>query len=183
MSGLIARQGGLAIGFGTRVTLHFAIHLASGEEVDTTRRGRAATFTVGDGNLPGGFERALFGLRAGADERLPIPVDEAFGPRREGNIRTLRRADFANAGDLAPGTIIAFAAAAVTGESATGESSASGESPPSGEAPPMDASLGAGELPGVVLSVAQDTVVVDFNHPLAGRELVFDVTILGVEPA
>ncbi len=152
MSRLIAREGGIAIGPGTRVTLHFSIHLASGEEVDTTRRAKPATFAVGDGKLPAGFERALFGLRAGDDERIPIPPTEGFGLRQKANIRTLRRADFPNACDLESGMMIAFAAA-------------------------------EGELPGVVRSVARDTVVVDFNHPLAGRDLVFDVTIVQVEAA
>ena len=151
MKRLIARQGDLAIGPGTRVTLHFAIHLATGEEIDTTRRGRPASFTVGDGNLPAGFERALFGLRAGDDERLPIPAAGGFGLHRKENIRTLPRADFPNDEDLVPGMMIAFAAP------------------------------GEGELPGVVRSTRATTVVVDFNHPLAGRDLVFDVTILRVD--
>lgn len=149
---LIARQGSLAIGPGTRVRLHFSIHLTSGEEVDTTRRAKPAVFVVGDGNLPEGFEKALIGLRAGDDERIPITPADGFGVRRKENIRTLPRADFANADDLVPGMMIAFAAAGSTGE-----------------------------LPGVVTSASADTVVVDFNHPLAGRDLVFDVTILGVE--
>ena len=109
-------------------------------------------FVVGDGNLPEGFEKALIGLRAGDDERIPITPADGFGVRRKENIRTLPRADFANADDLVPGMMIAFAAAGSTGE-----------------------------LPGVVTSASADTVVVDFNHPLAGRDLVFDVTILGVE--
>ena len=152
MNGLIARQGDLPIGPGTRVTLHFSIHLAGGEEVDTTRRGEPAVFTVGDGNLPEGFEKALCGLRRGADERIPIAPHAGFGARKKENIRTLPRADFPNADDLVPGMMIAFAAAG---------------SP--------------GELPGVVTSASADAVVVDFNHPLAGRDLVFDVTILKVE--
>ena len=151
MTRFIARQG-LAIGPGTRVTLHFSIHLASGEEVDTTRRGKPAVFVVGDGNLPEGFEKALVGLRAGDDERIAIAPPDGFGVRKKENIRTLARADFPRADDAVPGMMIAFAAAG-----------------------------SAGELPGVVTSVSADTVVVDFNHPLAGRDLVFDVTILGVE--
>ena len=153
MSGLIARQGDLAIGPGTRVTLHFSIHLASGEEIDTTRRGKPAVFSVGDGNLPEGFERVLVGLRPGDDERIPIAPADGFGLHENQNIRTLPRGDFPNADDLVPGMIIAFAA--------------------TGSAP--------GELPGVVTSASSDTVVVDFNHPLAGRDLLFDVTILKVE--
>ena len=152
MSRLIARQGDLAIGPGTRVTLHFSLHLASGEEVDTTRQGKPAVFVVGDGNLPQGFEKAIVGLRAGDDERIAIAPADGFGLRKKENIRTLARADFASDDDLVPGMMIAFAAAGSTGE-----------------------------LPGVVTSASADTVVVDFNHPLAGRDLVFDVTILGVE--
>ena len=151
MTSLIARQGP-AIGPGTRVTLHFSIHLASGEEVDTTRRGQPAVFVVGDGNLPEGFEKAIVGLRAGDDERIEIVPADGFGLRKKQNIRTLPRGDFASADDLVPGMMIAFAAAGSTGE-----------------------------IPGVVTSASADTVVVDFNHPLAGRDLVFDVTILGVE--
>lgn len=150
MTRLIARQGKLAIGVGATVTLHFSILLESGEEVDTTRRGKPATFRVGDGNLPSGFERALFGLRAGDDERLWITPDQGFGLRQKENIRTIRRADFPNDSDLTPGMMMVF------------------------NAP-------GGELPGVVLAVADDTVEVDFNHPLAGRRLAFDVTILRVE--
>ena len=109
-----------------------------------------ATFRVGDGNLPSGFERALFGLRAGDDERLWITPDQGFGLRQKENIRTIRRADFPNDSDLTPGMMMVF------------------------NAP-------GGELPGVLLAVADDTVEVDFNHPLAGRKLAFDVTILRVE--
>lgn len=152
MSRIIARQGAPAIGPGTRVTLHFSIHLASGEEVDTTRRGKPAVFVVGDGNLPQGFEKAIYGLRPGDDERIRIAPTDGFGLRKKENIRTLPRADFPNADDLVPGMMIAFAAAGSTGE-----------------------------LPGVVTSASPATVEVDFNHPLAGRDLVFDVTILKVE--
>jgi FKBP-type peptidyl-prolyl cis-trans isomerase SlpA len=38
-----------------------------------------------------------------------------------------------------------------------------------------------GELPGVVLDVYEDTVKVDFNHPLSGKDITFDVSILAVE--
>ncbi|MFT0182515.1 FKBP-type peptidyl-prolyl cis-trans isomerase [Pseudomonas sp. Snoq117.2] len=40
-----------------------------------------------------------------------------------------------------------------------------------------------GEMPGVVKSYDDDQVIIDFNHPLAGRVLTFDVEILAIEPA
>lgn len=149
---MIAREGGARIGAGMRVTLHFAIHLESGEEVDTTRRGRPAVFDVGDGSLPPGFENSLIGLRAGDDRQLCIAPQEGFGMRRPENVRTLRRADFPAGSEPATGAVIAFAGP-------------------------------GGEIPGVVRGIRGEQVEVDFNHPLAGRELIFDVTILRVEKA
>jgi len=142
----------LAVAPNTRVTLHFSLLLKSGEEIDSTRRGRPATFTVGDGSLLPAFERALFGLSAGADEQFHIAAADAFGDPREENVRLIPRSQFDGEMTLEPGVVVSFAAA-------------------------------GGELPGVVRSLQGDLVVVDFNHPLAGRDLVFDVTILQVESA
>ena len=149
-SQMIAREGQGTIHAGARVTLHFAILLADGREVDTTRRGKPATFTMGDGKVPEGFEAALIGLSPGDDEQIPIPPERGFGPHRKENIRTLPRSDFPEADSLEVGLVVAF------------------HSP-------------EGDLPGVVQEVKGDEVVVDFNHPLAGRDLIFDVTILRVE--
>ena len=152
MSDLLGTSGAHRIAAGMEVRLHFAILLESGEEIDTTRRGRPATFQVGDGNLLPGFERALFGLRAGDDEQLRIPAAEAFGERNEANVQRLPRARFPADPPLEPGLLVSFAAP-------------------------------DGELPGVVRQLWEETVEVDFNHPLAGRDLIFDVSILRVEPA
>ena len=55
----------LVISEGTRVTLNFALILEDGSEVDTNFDGAPASFSVGDGSLLPGFERALFGLKSG----------------------------------------------------------------------------------------------------------------------
>jgi len=135
---------------GSRVTLHFSLLLASGAEIDSTRRGRPATFVIGDGSIPSGVERALLGLAAGADEQIAIGPDDAFGELREENVRFMPRTQFEPGMELEPGLVVSFRAP-------------------------------DGELPGVIRSIEGDLVVVDFNHPLAGRDLVFDVSILKVE--
>jgi len=142
----------LTIGPGTRVTLHFTLRLPSGEEVDSTREGEPATFEVGDGNLPGGFEEALYGLAAGEQRASAIPPERAFGTPNPENVRRIPRADFPAELQLEEGLVLGFSDAAQT------------------------------ETPGVVTGIDEDAVVVDFNHPLAGRELVFDVRIIEVEP-
>jgi FKBP-type peptidyl-prolyl cis-trans isomerase SlpA len=126
--------------------------MPSGEEIDTTRRGKPASLTLGDGNLLPGFEEALLGLSAGDDAQLVIPAEQAFGERVEANVRLLAKtlfAEFNSEEPLEPGLVVSF------------------------QAPD-------GELPGVVKAVYDDTVQVDFNHPLSGSDITFDVSILSV---
>lgn len=137
------------IGDHSRVTLHFSVLLESGEEVDTTRRSRPATFEVGDGSLLPGFEAALRGMQAGDDAQIELEPEQAFGEHRRDNVQLIARERFRDVA-LEPGTIVSFAAP-------------------------------DGELPGVVRRLFERTVEVDFNHPLAGRRIVFDVSILNVE--
>lgn len=137
---------------GARVTLHFSLCLADGQEIDGTRDGAPATFVVGDGNLPEGFERALFGLTAGANERLDVSPEQAFGLSREENVLLMPVTKFDPGIELEPGVVVAF----------------SGPD---------------GDRSGVIKSLQGALVVVDFNHPLAGKYLIFDVSILSVQAA
>ena len=154
MADLIASSEGSKqkIQMGSRISLHFALLMPSGEEIDTTRRGKPASLTLGDGNLLPGFEEALLGLSAGDDVQLVIPAEQAFGERVDANIRLLAKtlfAEFNSEQPLEPGLVVSF------------------------QAPD-------GELPGVVKAVYDDTVQVDFNHPLSGSDITFDVSILSV---
>jgi FKBP-type peptidyl-prolyl cis-trans isomerase SlpA len=149
MSSLIARGNGRRITASSRVTLHFAVLLETGEEVDTTRRGKPATFEMGDGNLLPGFEEALLGMQAGDDAQIELAPEQAFGEHRPQNVQLIDRGQFAGQA-LEPGLIMSFAAP-------------------------------GGELPGLIRRVFDRTVEVDFNHPLAGRRIIFDVSILAVE--
>jgi FKBP-type peptidyl-prolyl cis-trans isomerase SlpA len=156
MSDLIASSGKepkAAVREGSRVTLHFALLLPSGEEVDTTRRGQPATLILGDGNLLPGFEAVLIGMQAGDDAQITVPAADAFGERNPANIQVMPRDRFTDFGPeqtLEPGLMISFQAV-------------------------------EGELPGVVTEVYAETVKIDFNHPLSGNDIIFDVSILSVE--
>jgi len=98
----------LPIGPATRVSLHFALHLQSGEVVDSNFDGNPASFTIGDGNLLPGFERRLFGLRSGEKAEYLIPPEDAFGQPNPGNIQRFSRSQFVGT-ELAEGLVISFA--------------------------------------------------------------------------
>lgn len=139
-----------AIVEGSHVTLHFILKMSDGSEVDRTPPDMPANLAIGDGTLPPGFEASLLGLHAGDEREFHVPAIEAFGVREEGNIQRFTKDTFPADMALEEGLIIGF-------------------NDPSGN-----------EWPGVVHAIEDAEVVVDFNHPLAGRDLIFDVQILEV---
>jgi len=143
----------LKIGEGTQVVLHFALLLEDGEAVDSTFEKEPATLTIGDGNLPEGFESCLYGLQAGDKQTFTVLPEKAFGQHNPSNVQQLARTNFSNIDTLEKGMIIGF----------------------------TDKS--GGELPGVIVEINEHQVEVDFNHPLAGRTLTFKVEIVDVNPA
>ncbi|MDP4549015.1 MAG: FKBP-type peptidyl-prolyl cis-trans isomerase [Marinobacter sp.] len=143
----------LPIDKGTRVTLHFALKFQDGETVDSTFGKKPATLEIGDENLPENFEAYLMGLKAGDHKTFEVPPEKAFGQHNPTNLQTFKRHEFSADMVLEKGVVISFADARQQ------------------------------ELPGVISRVEGDEVEVDFNHPLAGRTLSFEVQIIDVEPA
>ncbi len=112
---------------------------------------KPATFEVGDGSLLPGFESAMYGMKAGDSAELPITAEKGFGLPNEENVHMMKRALFEISQDLEEGLVVSFA---------------------DGE---------GGERPGVVSRLFDELIEVDFNHPLAGQDLLFDVQIKQVE--
>ena len=143
----------VTVGEGTRVHLNFSISLEDGSEVDTNFGDESVSFAVGDGSLLPGFERLLFGMSPGERQMFVVTPENAFGQPNDDNVQTVSRDQFDDDIELQIGLVYAF----------------------------NDA--GGGELPGMIISFDDDEVSVDFNHPLSGRTILFDVLIHRVEPA
>ncbi|WP_148255229.1 FKBP-type peptidyl-prolyl cis-trans isomerase [Aidingimonas lacisalsi] len=136
---------------GMEVTLHFSLKLEDGTVVDSTHDKSPATFQVGDGNLPPGFEAPIKGLTEGESGSFEISPEHGFGQHNPQNVQMLKRDDF---DELEPeeGMVMSFTDAA------------------------------GGEIPGVIARIDDSQVEVDFNHPLSGRTLTFDVDVISVRP-
>jgi FKBP-type peptidyl-prolyl cis-trans isomerase SlpA len=137
---------------GSTVVLHYAIRLEDGTEVESSFGEAPETLVIGQGELMPGFELALTGLAAGQRQTLTLSAEQAYGSRDPQAVGRVPRERFPPDMTLEPGTIISFDA-------------------PDGQA-----------VPGTVMAVEGDQVEVDFNHPLAGHSLVFEVEILQVQP-
>ena len=140
------------IGVGSRVTLHLSLTLEDGRVAESTFDGEPHTFTLGDGSLLRRLELALYGLRPGDTQRLVLHPDQAFGARDPARIHAMSRAAFTDDFGLEPGLIIGFT------------------------------NTDGVEIPGTVLNVTDAAVEVDFNHPLAGHAVTFEVEIIDVIP-
>ncbi len=140
----------LEVGKGTGVVLHFSLKLDDGSVVDSTFEGDAAAFEFGDGNLPAGFEELLVGMKAGEKGQWDVPPEKSFGMPNPNNQQTMKRSEFPDDMELAEGLVVSFADA------------------------------NKSELPGVVAELSDSEVVIDFNHPLAGKTLRFEVQVLSV---
>jgi len=103
----------IAIGPGTAVTLHFALLMEDGSEVDSTFERGPASFVFGDGNLLPGVEAKLQGLTAGQQATLTLAPEDAFGQRNPANIQRMPRSQFADI-ELSEGLVLNFADAANT---------------------------------------------------------------------
>ena len=125
--------------------MHFRISLEDGTEADSTFDDEPIHFKIGDGTLLDSLEKSLLGLAEGTRKTLQIPPGEGYGYADKTNIHSMARSAFPPQMRLEQGTVIAF-------------------NTPSGE-----------ELPGTVCKVDSESVEVDFNHPFAGRRLIFEV--------
>jgi FKBP-type peptidyl-prolyl cis-trans isomerase 2 len=135
--------------------MHFTLRLVQDDFlVDTTDGGEPMTFVVGDGDWLPAMEEKLLGLKPGDVRRFDIPAEDAYGPAEidEDNLQNFPVSDFPADMELAPGQVIGFTT-------------------PDGE-----------EVPGTIMGMTDEIVTVNFSHPLAGHDLVFEVEILEVLP-
>ena len=141
----------LTVSTQTIATLFFSLSLDDGQIIDSNFGGKPAQCVPGDGNLLPAFDVCIVGLQAGDRRQFVIPAAEAFGLRQDANLKRVPRERFTKDIELVEGLVVSFGAAE------------------------------GGELPGVVHRLMGDVIEVDFNHPLAGRDIVFDVEIVSVD--
>lgn len=131
------------------IKLNFSLSLEDGSEIDSNFEAEPVAMKIGDGNMLPGFERCLLGLKSGESIEIVVQAADAFGEHNGDNLQSFKASDFSSELKLEPGLVVSFA-------------------DPAG-----------GELPGVVNSIDAngDRVEIDFNHPLAGRNIIFRAAI------
>ncbi|MGV3498766.1 MAG: FKBP-type peptidyl-prolyl cis-trans isomerase [Hydrogenophaga sp.] len=141
---------------GSFLTLHYRMSDAQGQVIIDTFNGQPATLSLGTGELSPAIEQRLIGLEEGTRTVIDLAPGEAFGERQPAMQQWVARKPLNELGDpaeqYAVGDVVQF--------------------------PTPD---GAGSYAGAVREVRADgAVLFDFNHPLAGQPVRFEVQLIGV---
>jgi FKBP-type peptidyl-prolyl cis-trans isomerase SlpA len=141
---------------GSFLTLHYRLAGPDGADIINTFDSRQpATLSLGTGELAPAMEARLLGLAEGARDTFELRPGEAFGARNPELLQRVSRALLLQQGDpdahYAIGDVVQFIAPQQQGAYA-----------------------------GVVREVGDDALLLDFNHPLAGQPLTFEVQLIGV---
>ncbi len=134
------------------VAFDYRLTLDSGQEIDRSSDGKPLGIITGAGQIIPGLEKALMGKKAGDDLKLSVEPEEAYGQVNPELFRDVPKNQFPGDVELQPG--MTFQAQSPQGP--------------------------------IVINIKEvkdeDTVVIDFNHPLAGKRLHFDISIVEVRP-
>ena len=138
---------------GQTVSVHYRGTYDDGSEFDNSRnRGEAMEVQVGSGQLLAGFDNALLGMTIGEVKNIHLEAEEAYGPIVEGAVQEIPKTAFPNDFDFEPGLIV------------------QGQQPVTGQ--PVIATL---------LEEKEEVVVVDFNHPMAGKDINFEIELVNIK--
>jgi FKBP-type peptidyl-prolyl cis-trans isomerase SlyD len=138
---------------GCEVRLEYVLRLPDGTVLDASSREAPLRYVHGQGHIFRGLERALEGMREGEQRTVVLAPSDAFGDRDPAGVDVLPRSAFPGDVELAKGEELVL----------------QGED---GDAVPFS-----------IVDVQDDEVVVDLNHPLAGKTLHVEVTVREVRPA
>src|SRR4051812_22887156 len=145
---------------GSFLTLHYRLSGPGGDIINTFGD-KPATLTLGTGELSPAVEQRLLGLEEGARAKFEIPAGEAFGERNPDMMQWVARSLLDQMGDpqeqYSVGDVVQFP-------------------PPDG----MSTYAGAVCQVGTATNGTPDAVLFDFNHPLAGQPVSFEVQVIGV---
>ncbi|MBE9009846.1 peptidylprolyl isomerase [Pseudanabaenaceae cyanobacterium LEGE 13415] len=135
---------------GDTVRVHYTGKLDDGTVFDSSSNGDPLEFTIGDGNIIPGFEKAVVGMSPGDSKTEVIPAGQAYGEHREEMVVVVDRAQMPPEMQPEVGQQLEIRQ-------------------PDGSS-----------IPVVVTDISEADITLDANHPLAGEDLVFDIQLVEI---
>ena len=133
------------------VKVHYTGTLDDGTVFDTSIEREPLEFTLGEGMLIPGFEEAVKGMQVGQSKTVTIPAEEAYGPYLDDLIIVVEQSQLPEGLDPEVGQVL--------------------------EVTQEDGRTGVV----TVIDVSETTITVDANHPLAGKDLTFEIKLVEIK--
>lgn len=143
----------MKIANGTVVGIDYSLHLGDGKVVDASQPGDPLTYLQGEGQIVPGLESALEGLAVGDQKQVVVAPAQGYGEHDPRGVQEVPRTAF-------PPEFEPKVGMELTAEGQDGQ-----------------------PVPFSIREVKHDKVVIDLNHPLAGKTLHFDVTVREIREA
>jgi len=139
---------------GDTISVDYTGKFDSGEVFDTSRNRAPLKFTVGAGQLIPGFDAAVIGMQPGEKKTVTIPPEEGYGERDSERVVSMPRAGVPEGMQVEVGMAVQLA------------------------------DQRGNPVPALVHELTDEAVILDLNHPLAGKTLTFDIEIreTGLKP-
>ena len=136
---------------GDTVSVHYRGTLSDGTEFDSSAGSDPIRFTIGSGEVIPGFESAIQGMSAGEKKTETIPSEDAYGERREDLVFTVDRSQMPPDNEVEVGDMLRIGF-------------------PDGSSAAVQ-----------VAALDGDSVTLDANHPLAGKDLTFELELVSID--
>lgn len=136
---------------GDKVKVHYHGKLNDGSTFDSSNGRQPLEFEIGSGMVIKGFDEGITGMSVGDKKTISIPAEHAYGSVQEDMVIEFPRSNF-------PPDITPEIGMTLNMHSENGE-----------------------ELPVVIKNINDETITLDANHPLAGKDLIFDIELVDLK--
>ena len=141
----------MAVVKNNKVKVHYVGSLDNGTIFDKSSDKEPLEFVVGSGQIIPGFEEAVLGMNLNEEKKVAIKAENAYGSRNESLVGDFPCSSLPEGFVPQKGMVITL-------------------NDPSGRA-----------IPATIISIAEQNITIDLNHPLAGKDLNFTIKVIGIE--
>lgn len=136
---------------GDRIRVQYTGSLNDGTIFDKSKEEAPLEFTVGSGQIIPGFDKAVEGMKLNEEKKVTLKPEDAYGKRDETAIKEFPKNSLPENFKPEKGIMIRL-------QDQTGR-----------------------PIPGTITDITENNITVDLNHPLAGKDLTFDIKVIGIE--
>jgi len=136
---------------GSTVSIDYTGKLETGETFDSSKGRGVLEFEIGDGKIVKGLEDSIVGMKVGDEKKITVNPENAYGKRNESLVKEVPKSTIPKEIKLKKGLILMF-------KREDGY-----------------------KTPATVTEIKKDIVKIDFNHPLAGKKLKFEIKLVDIK--